>query len=129
MPFKLGDVFLFVFFALLLHVWLGGKPRSKELARAPQVETVESPAVATVVEACAAVPADPGETATSQPTGRRANVAGTYGTFECVEHRRGDALEVHVRQVTEIGYPLTPVEIYPEPFDVVLDKYTSITSW
>ena len=146
MPFRLGDLFLFGFFVLLMYVFFGTKQRTREsmrvspvqkevvVANKAEVNAGDESVVATVVqeEAPTMVSREkPAAIAESlgQPTGRRANVAGIWGTVACVEYLRDGALEVRVHQIDECGHQLDPTRIHTEPYEEVLDAYVGSTSW
>lgn len=146
MPFRLGDLFLFGFFVLLMYVFFGVKQRTRESMRASSVQKElvvaskaevnagDEPVVATVVDEEAptivsreqlAATAEP----LGQPTGRQANVAGIWGTVACVEYLRDGVLEIRVHQIDECGHQLDPTTIHTEPYEEVLDAYVGSTSW
>ena len=146
MPFRLGELFLFGFFVLLMYVFLGTKQRSRESMRVSPVQkevVVASQAevsardesiVATVVEEETPTIVSRGQPAATaeplgQPTGRRANVAGIWGTVACVEYLRDGVLETRVHQIDECGHQLDPTTIHTEPYEEVLDACVERTSW
>ena len=146
MPFRLGDLFLFGFFVLLMYVFFGVKLRTREsmrvspvqkevvVASQAEVNASDEPVVATVVEQEAPTIVSgeqPAATAEllGQPTGRRANVAGIWGTVACVEYLRDGVRETRVHQIDECGHQLDPTRIHTEPYEEVLDAYVGSTSW
>lgn len=133
MPIRIGEVFLFVFFVLVLYVSLADRARVKGASQDAAADRKAS--VQTVVSETgpATIPAQPGieqgPADHRQPTGKKANVAGIWGTFECVEYRANGLLEVHVRQIDEHGRQLAPSSVHQESFDDVIDTYTAVTAW
>lgn len=135
MPIRIGEVFLFAFFVLLLYVLLGDRPRVKAVVQRSTIETQENfqaavsetVAPAPTVQAERAPPTAASGMATA--TGRKANVAGIWGTFECVEYSLSEGLEVHVHQIDENGRQLAPSNVHSEPFESVVETYTAVTAW
>lgn len=146
MPFRLGDLFLFGFFVLLMYVFFGAKHRTREsmrispvqkevvVASKAEVRANDESVVATVVEeeAPTIVSREP-PAATAEPlgrpTGRRANVAGIWGTVACVEYLRDGVLEIRVHQIDECGHQMDPTSVHTESYEEVLDAYVGTTSW
>lgn len=135
MAFRLGEVFLWGFFVLLLYMVFRDRPRAKHSSRASLGESDDA-VVATVVATENGVPqgerasaSQPIQTAsTAQPTGRRANVAGIGALFECVEYRCDDGFETHVYRIDCQGKRLSPSWVYREPFESVAGSFTTVAA-
>jgi len=133
MPIRIGDVFLLVFVLLALCVGLGHRLRPKESLGVSVAENSRSSSQIvkqSVPMDSPSVESQPSDRALEpQQTGRKVNVAGIWGTFECVEYRFDNQLEVHVHQIDETGRMLERSRIHREPFEDVVDKYVGVTSW
>lgn len=131
MPIRFGDAFLFVFCVLVICVCFGirHQPRDSSAATASDKRSKVVQAVEQAPTSPANAPAKAATDRDLEATGRKANVAGIWGTFECVEYRFDNQLEVHVHQVDEIGHQLEPSRIHREPYEHVLGKYVDVTSW
>lgn len=132
MIFRIGDVFLFGLCLLAIYFCFSDRSRPKESQRAQVVE--ERGPAATKVKAPSSAGLDkdlqPALEAISVPEmGRKANVGGLSATFECVEYRFDDRVEVYVRQIDEKGRPLAPPIIHLKPFEDVVATYTDLTSF
>lgn len=131
MPIRIGEVFLFCFFALLIHVFFGKKPRSREISSRP--DSPDNPLVATVL--AEDTPSKGGRFASEskpdaveEPTGRTANVAGRDALFKCVEFRCDDALHTRVCRIDNRGKQLSPAVVYREPFEQVTASFTTVAA-
>jgi hypothetical protein len=132
MPIRIGEVFLFAFMVLVLHLCLGDRSKAKESSRISSVEDrrgVASPVGREAPLTRAAELTRVTNRESSEPTGRTVNVAGIWGTFECVEYRLGEVLEVHVHQIDENGRKLAPPSVHREPFESVIGTYIDVTAW
>lgn len=134
MPFRVGEVFLFGFFVLLLYVIFRERPRAKETSRVSRIERDDA-TVATVVEAQGATPkgdvapgSQPIKRSAEERTGRKANVAGLGTLFECVEYRCDGGLETRVHRIDGRGRQLSPSCVYREPFESVIKSFTTVAA-
>lgn len=135
MPFRLGDVILFGFFALLIHFIFRRSPRAKDASRVSPIARDDAP-VASVVEVASDserdVPsASAEEVAVSAgvPTGRKVNVAGRGALFQCVEYRCGEQYETRVHRIDQSGKQLSQPWAYREPFEKVMESFTVVAGW
>ncbi len=132
MPFRIGDVFLFGLFLLAIYFCFSDRSRPKDSQRAQVVEERAPAATKVKAPSSAGLEKDlqPSLEAISVPEiGRKANVGGLSATFECVEYRFDDRVEVYVRQIDERGLPLAPPNIHLEPFEDVVAAYTDVASF
>ena len=131
MPIRIGEAFLFCFFALLIHVFLGKKPRAREIS--PPSDSRDTPLVATVLAEDTGSKGGRGATeskpdAVEEPTGRTANVAGRGALFKCVEFRCDDALHTRVCRIDVRGKQVSPSVVYQEPFEQVTASFTTVAA-
>jgi hypothetical protein len=136
MAVRIGEVFLWGFFVLLLYVMLRGRPHARHAPLATGGELADG-IVATVVASETdspeeKQPAVPPTTSTEsikrEPTGRRANVAGVGTLFECVEYRCDGVLQTHVHRIDSGGKQLSSSCVYQEPFDSVARSFTTLAA-
>lgn len=131
MPIRIGDVLLFALVILVIGVCLGNRSRPKDQSSVSAAENIHTTAL--TVERARPLHArgqpHPQGTGVLQQTGRKANVAGIWGTFECVEYEFDNLLEVHVHQIDQNGSQLGPSRVHREPYEHVIDAYTNVTSW
>ncbi len=131
MPIRIGEVFLFCFFALLIHVFFGKKPRSREISSRP--DPPDNALVATVLAEDTGSKGGQGASeskpdAVEEPTGRTANVAGRGALFKCEEFRCDDALHTRVCRIDKRGKQVSPSVVYREPFEQVTASFTTVAA-
>lgn len=135
MPFRLGDVILFGFFALLIHFIFRRSPPAKDASRVSPIARDDAPVASVVEVACDSerdVPsASAEEVAVSAgvPTGRKVNVAGRGTLFQCVEYRCGEQYETRVHRIDQNGKQLSEPWAYREPFEKVMESFTVVAGW
>jgi hypothetical protein len=134
MPFRLGEIVLFGFFALLLYVIFHRCPRDKGDSQKSKILKDDVP-VASVVEVAPAseteaqsATRDKESECTSEPTGRVGKVGGRGALFECLEYRCGELYETHVYQIDAKGKRISEAYVYREPFDQVKESFTTVAA-
>lgn len=134
MPFRIGDVVLFGFFALLVYFIFHRCSRTKESSRVSEIPK-DDVHVASVIDVepaskteAPAATSDEKSAGIGVPTGRSVKVGGRGALFECVEYRCGDRYETHVHQIDAKGKQLSEPYVYQEPFDQVKTSFTTVAA-